>query len=63
MAKTTKKNWEPRKLPESMTLAKMEEIFLDRLANLIVMDLDYQHEQKLKTQENQKHEKKEEPKI
>ncbi len=60
MAKTTKKNWEPRKLPEGMTLAQMEEIFLDRLANLIVIDLDYQHEQKLKAKNN---EKKEEPKI
>jgi len=47
-------------LPEGMTLAQMEEIFLDRLANLIVMDLDYQHEQKLKAKNN---EKKEEPKI
>ena len=51
---------ELKKLPEGMTLAQMEEIFLDRLANLIVMDLDYQYEQKLKTKNN---EKKEEPKI
>ena len=44
-------------------MERMEEIFTDRLANLIVQLLDYRHEQKLKTQENQKHEKKEEPKI
>ena len=37
-----------------MTLKQMEEIFLDRLANLIVMDLDYQHEQKLKAKNNEK---------
>ena len=33
-----------------MTLGQMEEIFTDRLANLIVKLLDYRHEQKLKTQ-------------
>ncbi len=39
-----------KKLPEGMTLGQMEEIFTDRLANLIVKLLDYRHEQKLKTQ-------------
>ncbi len=37
-----------KKLPESIDLQKAEEIFSDRLAELIVMTLDYQHEQKLK---------------
>jgi hypothetical protein len=49
-----------KKLPEGMTVAQMEEIFTDRLANLIVQLLDYQYEQKLKVKNN---EKKEEPKI
>ena len=39
-----------KKLPEGMTLGHMEEIFTDRLANLIVQLLDYRHDQKLKTQ-------------
>ncbi len=39
-----------KKLPEGMTLGQMEEIFTDRLANLIVQLLDYRYEQKLKTQ-------------
>lgn len=37
-----------KKLPESITLEKAEEIFSDRLAELLVMTLDYQYEQKLK---------------
>jgi nucleotidyltransferase/DNA polymerase involved in DNA repair len=37
-----------RKLPDSIDLKKVEEIFSDRLAELIVMTLDYQQEQKLK---------------
>jgi hypothetical protein len=40
--------YQPRKLPDSINLEKAEEIFSDRLAELIVMTLDYQHEQKLK---------------
>lgn len=51
---------EYKKLPEGTTLAQMEEIFTDRLANLIVRLLDYRHEQKLKVKDD---EKKEEPKI
>ena len=39
-----------KKLPEGMTLERMEEIFTDRLANLIVQLLDYRYEQKLKVQ-------------
>jgi uncharacterized membrane protein len=39
---------QPRKLPDSIDLEKAEEIFSDRLAELIVMTLDYQYEQKLK---------------
>lgn len=50
MAKITKKKWEPRKLPVGITVEKMEEIFTDRLANLIVRLLDYRHEQKIKAQ-------------
>ena len=38
----------PRTLPKGMTIEQMEEAFSDRLANLIVMLLDHQHEQKLK---------------
>ncbi len=44
------KKRELKKLPEGMTLGQMEEIFTDRLANLIVRLLDYRHEQKLKAQ-------------
>ena len=44
------KKREFKKLPEGTTLAQMEEIFTDRLANLIVRLLDYRHEQKLKAQ-------------
>ena len=47
MEKINKKKWEPRTLPKGMTLEQMEEIFTDRLANLIVRLLDYRHEQKL----------------
>ncbi len=43
-----------KKLPESITLEKAEEIFSDRLAELIVMTLDYQYEQKLKSKTEQK---------
>jgi len=45
-----KMKYQPRKLPEGMTLGQMEEIFTDRLANLIVRLLDYRHEQKLNAQ-------------
>ncbi len=45
-----KKEWKPRTLPKGMTVNQMEEIFTDRLANLIVRLLDYRHEQKLKVQ-------------
>lgn len=59
-----KKEWKPRTLPKGMTVNQMEEIFSDRLANLIVRLLDYRHEQKLKAKTKQKDdEKKEEPKI
>lgn len=54
------KKRELKKLPDSITLEKAEEIFSDRLAELIVMTLDHQYEQKLKAKNN---EKKEEPKI
>ncbi len=47
MEKINKKKWEPRTLPKGTTLEQMEEIFTDRLANLIVRLLDYRHEQKL----------------
>ena len=40
--------YQPRKLPDSINLEKAEEIFSDRLAELLVMTLDYQYEQKLK---------------
>jgi hypothetical protein len=58
MEKINKKKWEPRKLPAGMTLEQMEEIFLDRYANLIVGVLDYQHEQKFKAKEAKKTETK-----
>ena len=45
---------ELKKLPDSIDLEKAEEIFSDRLAELIVMTLDYQYEQKLKAKEAQK---------
>ncbi|MDO8569814.1 MAG: hypothetical protein Q7R89_03550 [bacterium] len=45
--------YKPRKLPDSIDLKKAEEIFSDRLAELIVMTLDYQHEQKLKAKMTQ----------
>jgi hypothetical protein len=48
MAKGVKKEIKPRTLPKGMTVEQMEEAFSDRLANLIVMLLDHQHEQKLK---------------
>lgn len=54
------KKREFKKLPEGMTIGQMEEIFTDRLANLIVRLLDYRHEEKLKAKNN---EKKEKPKI
>ncbi|GEM_PF-4324223 len=43
-----------KKLPESIDLQKAEEIFSDRLAELIVMTLDYQYEQKLKAKADPK---------
>jgi uncharacterized membrane protein len=49
----TMKKRELKKLPDSIDLAKAEEIFSDRLAELIVMTLDYQHEQKLKAKTTQ----------
>lgn len=51
MAKGVKKEIKPRTLPKGMTVEQMEEAFSDRLANLIVMLLDHQHEQKLKAKE------------
>lgn len=63
------KKRETKKLPDGMTLGQMEEIFTDRLANLIVRLLDYRHEQKLSTQVDEKinnidkNEKEAEPKI
>jgi len=48
MAKGVKKEMKPRTLPAGMTVEQMEEIFLDRQANLIVRLLDYLHEQKMK---------------
>lgn len=48
MAKGVKKEIKPRTLPKGMTVEQMEEAYSDRLANLIVMLLDHQHEQKLK---------------
>ncbi len=48
--KTNKKKWEPRKLPAGMTLERMEEIFIDRYANLIVRLMDHLHDQKTKAQ-------------
>ena len=48
------KKLESKKLPAGMTLAQMEEIFTDRLANLIVQLLDYRHEQKLKAKAEEK---------
>ncbi len=48
MAKGVKKEIKPRTLPKGMTIEQMEEAFSDRLANLIVMLLDHQYEQKLK---------------
>lgn len=54
MAKITKKKWEPRKLPAGMTVEKMEEIFLDQYANLLVRVMDYQHEQKMKAKDKTK---------
>lgn len=53
-----------------MTPDRMEEIFTDRLADLIVRLLDYRHEQKLKALaggkikvNDEKNEKETEPKI
>ena len=46
-----KKQWQPRTLPKGMTVEQMEEIFTDRLADLIVRLLDYRQEQKMKAQE------------
>lgn len=48
MAKRIKKEIKPRTLPAGMTVEQMEEIFLDRQANLIVRLLDHLHEQKMK---------------
>jgi hypothetical protein len=54
MAKGVKKEIKPRTLPKGMTLEQMEEAFTDRLANLIVMLLDHQHEQKMKAKADEK---------
>lgn len=51
MEKINKKKYEPRKLPKGMTVQQMEEIFTDRLADLIVRLLDYRQEQKMKAEE------------
>lgn len=51
MEKINKKKYEPRKLPKGMTVQKMEEVFTDRLADLIVRLLDYRQEQKMKAEE------------
>ena len=40
--------YKPRTLPAGMTTEQMEEIFTDRLANLIVRLLDHLHDQKSK---------------
>lgn len=48
MARGVKKEIKPRTLPAGMTVEQMEEIFLDRQANLIVRLLDHLHEQKMK---------------
>jgi len=48
MVKVIKKEIKPRTLPAGMTVEQMEEIFLDRQANLIVRLLDHLHEQKMK---------------
>ena len=58
MPKGIKKEIKPRTLPKGMTVEQMEEIFLDRYANLMVRLLDHLHDQKSKNNE-----KKEEPKI
>ena len=44
------KKRESKTLPEGMTLGQMEEVFTERLANLIVRLWDYRHEQKLNAQ-------------
>ena len=51
MPKGIKKEIKPRTLPKGMTVEQMEEIFLDRYANLIVRLLDHQNEQKMKAKE------------
>ncbi|MDP3697363.1 MAG: hypothetical protein Q8R55_05085 [Candidatus Taylorbacteria bacterium] len=53
MAKGVKKEMKPRTLPKGMTTEQMEEAFSDRLANLIVMLLDHQHELKLKAKDEE----------
>ena len=47
MKKINKKKWEPRTLPKGTTLEQMEEIFIDRYANLIVRLLDHLHERNI----------------
>ena len=58
MEKSKQIKYQSRTLPAGMTTEQMEEIFTDRLANLIVQLLDHLHDQKSKNNE-----KKEEPKI
>jgi len=53
-AKNNKKEWKPRTLPKGMTVKQMEEVFTDRLANLIVKLLDYRQDQKMKANEGSK---------
>lgn len=48
MTQGVKKEIKPRTLPAGMTVEQMEEVFLDRQANLIVRLLDHLHEQKMK---------------
>ena len=54
---------QPRKLPDSIDLEKAEEIFSDRLAELIVMTLDYPYEQKLKAKADPKEDMSGEEKV
>ena len=43
----------PTKKIPPLTLEQMEEIFMDRLAHLIVRLLDYRHEEKDKAKQNE----------
>lgn len=56
MAKGVKKEIRPRTLPKGMSVEQMEEVFTDRLANLIVRLLDYRYEQKMKVKTNENNE-------